>query len=222
MAGTEGDPPDSSTGEGTVDLDEDVLEMVRRQLERDPPPSTRALYGRAVHLNSDLYDLSVRQFHAKYPLRVKREKAREEREASSRSSTAGASGRGGDDGDPDGRRTPDAEVDGDAGRRHLFGDDDGRDRGGEDPRRSGRDGGADGPRRTASGDDAGPGGGGSGPDSAVPVDEATRERVRRVFMSFAREVAEAERPELLVGVVEGVPDCVDEIARIVHARPSEA
>lgn len=204
MAGTEGDPPDSSTGEGTVDLDENVLEMVRRQLERDPPPSTRALYGRAVLMNSDLYDLSVRQFHAKYPLRVKREKAREEREASSRSPTDDASGRAGDDGDPDGRRTPDAEVDEDAGRRHLFGDDDVRDRGGEDPRRSGRD------------------GGGSGPGTAGPVDEATRERVRRVFMSFAREVAEAERPEMLVGVVEGVPDRVDEIARIVHARPSEA
>lgn len=144
------DPRDCSTGEDTVELDEDVLEMVRRQLDRDPPPSTNALYGRAVQLNREIYDLSLRQFHAKYPLRVKREKARKEREES-----AGAS--------------PDAA---------------------------------------------------SGSGAAGPVDAATRERVRRVFMRFAREVAEAERPEMMVGVVERIPDRVDEIARIVRARPS--
>lgn len=60
---------------------EDVMEMVRRQLERDPPPPTSALYGRAARIDSDVYDLSLRQFHAKYPLRVKRERARAEREA---------------------------------------------------------------------------------------------------------------------------------------------
>ena len=63
---------------------EDVMEMVRRQLQRDPPPPTSALYGRAAHIDPDVYDLSLRQFHAKYPLRVKRERARAERDAARR------------------------------------------------------------------------------------------------------------------------------------------
>lgn len=57
--------------------------MVREQLTRDPPPSTAALYGRAAHMNGDIYDLSLRQFHALYPLRVKRERARADGGASS-------------------------------------------------------------------------------------------------------------------------------------------
>lgn len=63
------------------DLNEDVLEMVRRQLERDPPPDTRALYGRAAHLDDSVFDLSLRQFNALYVLRVKRERKREEPDA---------------------------------------------------------------------------------------------------------------------------------------------
>lgn len=61
-----------------MEIDPDVLEMVRDQLSRDPPPSTSALYGRAAHMNEEIWDLSLRQFHAMYPLRVKREEAREE------------------------------------------------------------------------------------------------------------------------------------------------
>lgn len=51
-----------------METDPDVLEMVRRQLERDPPPSTAALYGRAAQINEDIYELSLRQFNARYPL----------------------------------------------------------------------------------------------------------------------------------------------------------
>lgn len=58
------------------ELNEEVLEMVRRQLRRDPPPNTRALYGRAAHLDESVFDLSLRQFNALYVLRVKRERKR--------------------------------------------------------------------------------------------------------------------------------------------------
>lgn len=232
-AGPEEEPgQEAPAGEGTTELDEDVLEMVRRQLDRDPPPSTTALYGRAARINRDIYDLSLRQFHAKYPLRVKREQARRERQASAGSSGPASSGDGDADGDSggagsrarDGAGSPDAEVGDDAGRRHLFGSDAGRGGGDEERLRSG-------------GSDAGGGSAGSSPDASVAegragdvrgrragpsADEGTRQRVRRVFMRFAREVAEADRPGMLVGVAERLPDRVDEIARIVRARPPEA
>jgi hypothetical protein len=194
-------------GDGAAELDEDVLEMVRRQLDRDPPPSTTALYGRAARINRDIYELSLRQFHAKYPLRVKRERARRERGGTSRSSGP-ASGDQGADAGPGDAGAPDVRADEDAGRRHLFGTDADPDPGGEDPRRSGT-GGADGAEQ---------GGSGAGP----AADGDTRERVRRVLIRFAREVAAAERPESLVGVAERLPDRVDEIARIVRTRPPEA
>lgn len=191
-AGPGEQPAEGSAGEGSGQLDEDVLAMVRRQLDRDPPPSTAALYGRAARINRDIYELSLRQFHAKYPLRVKREQARRERETA-RSSGPASGGEGADAGpggvDPgtrDRAGAPDAAVDDDAGRRHLFGADADGEEDGEDPRRSG-----------------------------TAAERETRQRVRRVFLRFAREVAEAERPERLMGVAERLPDRVDEIARIV-------
>lgn len=216
-AGPGEEPGESPAGEGAAELDEDVLEMVRRQLDRDPPPSTTALYGRAALINRDIYELSLRQFHAKYPLRVKREQARREREGTGGRSSGPASGDGGADpdpggsasGTPDGAGSPGPQVDEDAGRRHLFGPDAESDRGDEDPRRSGTDAG-DGGSARASG------------EAGAPADGDTRERVRRVFMRFAREVAAAERPEMIVGVAERLRDRVDEIARIVGARPPEA
>lgn len=222
-AGPEEEPGEGPSGdeavesEGAAELDEDVLEMVRRQLDRDPPPSTTALYGRAVRINRDIYELSLRQFHAKYPLRVKREQARRERAGTGRSSGP-SPGDGDADAGPDAAAAgdrgeaspPEPEVDEDAGRRHLFGSDAGLDRASDDPRRSGTDAGGDG--GSPSGADA----------SSGEHDADTRERVRRVFMRFAREVAAAERPEMLVGVAERLPDRVDEIARIVRPRPPEA
>ncbi len=234
-AGPEEEPgQEAPAGEGATELDEDVLAMVRRQLDRDPPPSTAALYGRAARINRDIYDLSLRQFHAKYPLRVKREQARRERQASAGSSAPASSGDGDADGGSggagswarDGAGSPDAEVGDDAGRRHLFGPDAGRGGGDEEPLRSGAsdaDGGSAGSAPEASVAEGRAGDvRGRGRRAGPSADEGTRQRVRRVFMRFAREVAEADRPEMLVGVAERLPDRVDEIARIVRARPPEA
>lgn len=55
-----------------------ILEMVRRQLARAEPPSTEALYGRAVRIDASVRELTLRQFHARFPLRVYRERARTE------------------------------------------------------------------------------------------------------------------------------------------------
>lgn len=56
--------------------EEKILEMVREQLERPNPPGTEALYGRAARIDSSIRELSLRQFNARYPLRVRREMAR--------------------------------------------------------------------------------------------------------------------------------------------------
>lgn len=60
------------------DKQKKILRMVRTQLQRINPPSTEALYGRAARIDESIRDLTLRQFNARYPLRVRREMAREE------------------------------------------------------------------------------------------------------------------------------------------------
>lgn len=186
-----------------MELDEDVLEMVRSQLEREPPPPTTALYGRAAAINSDIYELSLRQFHAKYPLRIKRERAQR-----TRSADAGAGTGASPDADGDARTEADDGVRVGAGRRHLYGEDGHASDDVGEPGGTSRRRGRERAGRAETGDPAG--------------EERTRAHVRRVLWRLARDVADAERPEKLVGIVERMPDRVDEIARILSTRPSGA
>ncbi len=48
------------------------MQMVERTLKRKPDASNDELYEKAKEINSDIGDLSLRQFHARYPLQVKR------------------------------------------------------------------------------------------------------------------------------------------------------
>lgn len=59
--------------------DEAILTMVRKQLRRKEPPDTEALYGRATQIDESVRDLSLRQFNAKYVLRVRREMKRSDK-----------------------------------------------------------------------------------------------------------------------------------------------
>lgn len=52
---------------------DEILEMVRTQLERDNPPDTKALYGRAARIDESVRELDLRQFNAKYVLQVRRQ-----------------------------------------------------------------------------------------------------------------------------------------------------
>lgn len=61
--------------------EEMILEMVRQQLQRTNPPSTEALYGRAARIDPAIREFTLRQFNARYPLRVRREMAREQKES---------------------------------------------------------------------------------------------------------------------------------------------
>lgn len=49
-----------------------VMDMVRREVEKDSSVKSSALYERAKKLDRTIRSLSLRQFHAQYPLQVKR------------------------------------------------------------------------------------------------------------------------------------------------------
>lgn len=60
------------------ETDPRVLDMVREQLRRDPPPPLGALYGRAVRIDPRIRQLDLREFNARYALRVRRQLKAEE------------------------------------------------------------------------------------------------------------------------------------------------
>lgn len=63
------------------ELEAEVMQMVRKQLRRDPPPPLAALYGRAVRIDPRIRKLDLRQFNARFPLRVRRERKAAKRRA---------------------------------------------------------------------------------------------------------------------------------------------
>lgn len=58
-----------------AETDEKVMTLVEKELERDPKASTSDLFELAKRTSPDIADLTIRQFHARYPLQVKRRKA---------------------------------------------------------------------------------------------------------------------------------------------------
>ena len=56
-----------------------VMKYVEGQLSKDPKVSNATLYEGAKKLDRAIGKLSIRQFHAKYPLQVKRRKGRSRR-----------------------------------------------------------------------------------------------------------------------------------------------
>lgn len=65
-----------------ADRSEKVMEMVRKELEKDPDVSNKVLYEKATGIDSSVEGLSLRQFHAQYPLQVKRKKSAGKKTAS--------------------------------------------------------------------------------------------------------------------------------------------
>lgn len=58
-----------------AEVNEKVMEMVRKELEASPDASTTELHEKAKKVDPAMKDLSIRQFHARYPLQVKRKKS---------------------------------------------------------------------------------------------------------------------------------------------------
>ena len=84
-----------------------VLAMVRDEILKNPKVTTSDLFAKARKLSKDMNSLDVRQFHARYPLQVKRvlaaskprtKRAAKRTTAAKRTPTAGVS--------PNGKRGP--------------------------------------------------------------------------------------------------------------------
>ena len=83
-----------------ADINDDVMAMVRAELEENPDVENKELFEKATEIDEAIGDLSLRQFHARYPLQVKRQKAqakssRKKKSKSSAAKRARGSGRSG-------------------------------------------------------------------------------------------------------------------------------
>lgn len=65
---------------------EKVMEMVQAELKKNPDAGTQELFEKAKKIEGSLSDLTLRQFHARYPLQVKRKMAASKPSASRSSS----------------------------------------------------------------------------------------------------------------------------------------
>lgn len=83
-----------------AEVKDKVMDMVRKELDENPDAENRELYEKATKVDGSIADLTLRQFHARYPLQVKRQKAQKSgggsRKKRSSSGRGGGSGNGAD------------------------------------------------------------------------------------------------------------------------------
>lgn len=58
-----------------AEIKDEVMKMVRKELEKNPDVENKDLFAKATKIDGSIEDLTLRQFHARYPLQVKRQKA---------------------------------------------------------------------------------------------------------------------------------------------------
>lgn len=71
--------------------DEKVMKLVESELKKNPEISVDELYAKAKKAKSDIGDLTLRQFNARYPLQVKRRMSGSSRKRARRRKTRKAS-----------------------------------------------------------------------------------------------------------------------------------
>lgn len=83
-----------------AEVKDKVMDMVRKELDENPDAENKELYEKATKVDGSIADLTLRQFHARYPLQVKRQKAQKSgggsRKKRSSSGRGGGSGKGPD------------------------------------------------------------------------------------------------------------------------------
>lgn len=62
-----------------AEIKDDVMKMVRKELDKNPDAENKDLYAKATEIDDSIDELTLRQFHARYPLQVKRQKAQKSR-----------------------------------------------------------------------------------------------------------------------------------------------
>lgn len=148
---------------------EQVLDRVRQELNRKPDLGSRDLYEKLQDMDSSIKEGTLQQFHARYVLPIKRERAAQRAEAEAKPSKRGqphaAEKRQPEPAEP--RAAPQAR------------------------------------RKVSAATETG---------AERPVD---REKVRAVFMQFAREFSEAESRTDIVQVLSKVDDYVERVVRQV-------
>jgi len=149
-----------------AERNEQVLEWVRQELNRDPGLGSGRLFEMAREREPSLSDATLPQFHARYVLPVKRERA----------AAAGGGAKGGKrKGTRKGTRKQQAEAPAEAQVAA--------------------------PRAKRS----------RGRKAASAGDEGPRQRIRSVFLEFAREFAEADSRTQIVQVLSRVDEYVDRV-----------
>ncbi len=78
-----------------VEKKDAIMEMVRQELSDDPDAENKDLYAKAKKIDPSVDDLSLRQFHARYPLQVKRKMAQSRRDRKKSRGAKKATGSGG-------------------------------------------------------------------------------------------------------------------------------
>lgn len=73
-APAEAPAPAPAPAKGKTTTDADVMSWVEGQLKDNPDVSVDELLAGAVKLNAGIAELTKRQFHARYPLQVKRDR----------------------------------------------------------------------------------------------------------------------------------------------------
>ncbi len=58
-----------------ADVNQKVMDMVEDELDKNPKVKNEELYEKAKKIDKSIDKLTLRQFHARYPLQVKRRKA---------------------------------------------------------------------------------------------------------------------------------------------------
>jgi len=58
-----------------ADINDDLMAFVEAELKKDPDMASKELFAKAKEIHEDARGLTIREFHARYPLQVKRKQA---------------------------------------------------------------------------------------------------------------------------------------------------
>jgi hypothetical protein len=185
-----------------------IMDMVRKEIQKNPSVSSEELFEKAKKVDRGIGSLNVRQFHARYPLQVKRaaanarkgraggraakkagaaKKTRGVKRASAQSGAGTAATKGARRGRPPGVKTGAGR-----GRRARVASAPQTTGAATPAKRRGR------PPRTAVA-------------TASSGGEPNRDRVRSLLLQFARDIASAEGKADVVDLIGNVDSWVDQV-----------